>query len=326
MVCPACGWEASAVYRCPRCSVVYKRSPEKVRRPAAPSSSRPPVPAPRTSALRTVLYIVAGVAVVTGCLVLAVMGFIRQSEPYRMVATLIRGSEAIRTVVGSEPRLGYWVSGSVETTSTGGGTARLVIPVHGPAGSTKVQAALRRRAQRWTIVNAVYLERDGSVKRLTAATDAASGQEPSPGTPLEKADALYRQGDFPAALAVYDQILAQDHSRSEAHYGHGATAWKLGQEERALADLKECIRLDPSRAEAYRLFDQILSRRQAWDEIIDAWSLLIRVEPGNAQAYVERGGAYYHKRDLAAARADAEKACALGSGQGCDIVARLTGR
>jgi cytochrome oxidase complex assembly protein 1/tetratricopeptide repeat protein len=338
MACPKCGWDQGTADQCPSCGVVFKRLGATRARPAP----RPPVVAPDRDTKKTIAIVIGIAAAVALCgaiFVVLLLNVVRRSEPYQMVAALIRSDEGIGAVVGPDPKLGFWFTGSVETTSGGGGTARFAIPVHGSAGSTRVQAVLRRKANQWTVLRAVYPDMSGATRSLngitppTDDTDTADAADTADSADtqgsadadahFDKAQALYAKRDFAAAWAEYDHALTFDPSAAHARHGRGLSAMQMGDDDRALADFRELIRLEPAKIEWYHLLDQVLSRRQAWDEIIDAWTSFIALQPDSARAYLERGGAYSRKKEMANARADAEKACALGNQQGCDIGRRF---
>ena len=109
-------------------------------------------------------------------------------------------------------------------------------------------------------------------------------------------------------------------------YWRGVAHWKVGHDDLALEDFRRTIALQPANLDAHRNADRIMSRQQRWDEVIAMWNGYIRAQPGDAEGYFERGGAYFHKRDLEAARADAVKSCGLGKAEMCAWVERLKNR
>ena len=93
--------------------------------------------------------------------------------------------------------------------------------------------------------------------------------------------------------------------------------------ESELAYLRGAIERDPTNFDAHVQVDRFLSVRGRLDEVIAMWTTFLERTPGHAIAYFERGGAYYHKRDLVAAKADAQRACDLGHAPACTQAARL---
>jgi tetratricopeptide (TPR) repeat protein len=138
-------------------------------------------------------------------------------------------------------------------------------------------------AQGWDFTRTQNL--DAAIERYTWATDLAGGD----------ADALYWRG------RVYLQ-------RNDAT--------------RALHDFEEAIRVNPRHIDSYRNVDWILAQRRDWDAIVQLWSRYIDLEPSSGDGYLERGGAYHHKGDQAAALADARQACQLGNPKACEVIGR----
>jgi tetratricopeptide (TPR) repeat protein len=134
---------------------------------------------------------------------------------------------------------------------------------------------------------------------------------------------LYREQKWPEAIAAFDALLQESDRDAERRFWRGMAHWKLGHTEQALQDFRRAIELEPTNFDAHRGADRILSRQQRWDEILEMWDRYIFRVPTNAEAYFERGGTYFHKKDLAAAQADAARACELGKAEACAMAERL---
>ncbi len=57
---------------------------------------------------------------------------------------------------------------------------------------------------------------------------------------------------------------------------------------------EQAIAVDPHYVDAYAVIDDVRSARGEWDTIAKSWSRLIALEPDNARALCERGGALSH--------------------------------
>ncbi len=83
----------------------------------------------------------------------------------------------------------------------------------------------------------------------------------------------------------------------------------------------ESLRADalarPDDFEAQRRLDYALAREGRFQEIIPIWDTYLLRHPGDGRAWLERGGTWYHLKDLVKAREDAEQACELGVPEGC---------
>jgi tetratricopeptide (TPR) repeat protein len=63
--------------------------------------------------------------------------------------------------------------------------------------------------------------------------------------------------------------------------------------------------------------DYALARQGRFDQVVQLWTRYLAKHPEHGQALLERGGAYFHLRQLDKALADATKACKLGVARGC---------
>lgn len=94
----------------------------------------------------------------------------------------------------------------------------------------------------------------------------------------------------------------------------------------AFNDLKKAIELDPNEFDFYLLMDWLLAQKSDWDGITNFWGKYIALNPNNDRAYLERGGAFFHKGDLASAVADAKRAADLGNAEGQKMYDRYKGQ
>ena len=142
----------------------------------------------------------------------------------------------------------------------------------------------------------------------------------------EEAFRLHREERWEEAVARYDQLLREWEPDAELHYYRGVVHWKLDHADQALEDFRRAIELAPTNFQAHQGADRLLSQRQRWDEVLVMWNAYLARMPADAEAYFERGGANFHRGDLAAAQADAAHACRLGKAEGCVWEARLKSR
>lgn len=106
----------------------------------------------------------------------------------------------------------------------------------------------------------------------------------------------------------------------------GVAHWRLGRNDLALADFQRVVALDDTNFTANQYADRIMSSQARWNEVIAMWTAFIQKNPASARAYFERGGTHFHYGDMAAALADATKACELQLAEACAQAARLRGR
>lgn len=165
--------------------------------------------------------------------------------------------------------------------------------------------------------------------RADAAADRAAVAATSvvpEGDRLDRAYDFHRALKWPEAIAAYDALLRERGDDAEILYWRGMAHWKSAHFDEAYRDFRRVIDLDPANLDAHRNADRLLSRQKKWGEILTMWNWYISRQPPNAEAYFERGGTFFHKGDMASARADAAKACELGKVQGCRMVERLKGQ
>jgi tetratricopeptide (TPR) repeat protein len=152
---------------------------------------------------------------------------------------------------------------------------------------------------------------------LTDHRTASESREPAPSTPrqawpyVDRAAEYSSKGDYDRAIAELTEAIRLDPSYVRAYVSRGAALLKKGETDRAIADFGEGIRLDPKHAEAYR------SRGVAWrqkpdlDRAILDFNEAIRLNPSYARAYVSRGIAWQARADHDRAIADYNEAIRL---------------
>jgi tetratricopeptide (TPR) repeat protein len=98
------------------------------------------------------------------------------------------------------------------------------------------------------------------------------------------------------AVAYFTQRLRANGEDAFA-LGHRGSAWReQGESEKALADLNEAIRLDPSTAAWYSNRGMVYEELQEYDDAIADYSEAIRLDPNDARSYLNRGIAHKAKR------------------------------
>lgn len=136
----------------------------------------------------------------------------------------------------------------------------------------------------------------------------------------EACEALARAG-LESALERCDEVLAVDHSDSEARYWRGRALTKLERAEEAIESFEAVLALDPRSRRAIENLDWLLARRAEWPRIVALWTAYLELEPGDAKARLERAGARRHAGDLPGACEDLQRACELGNTTACDLAA-----
>jgi tetratricopeptide (TPR) repeat protein len=157
-------------------------------------------------------------------------------------------------------------------------------------------------------------EADPNFRERQAAIAVRDGYDLAKAGRLDEAIRRYTWADWFAS------------GKSDALYWRGRAEIERNDRDAAFADFEEMIRRNPRHFDSYANLRWLLSEKGDWDAIIQRWDAFLALEPLNGDAYLERGGAYHRKGDEEAALADARKACDLGNGKGCEIVACRTGK
>jgi tetratricopeptide (TPR) repeat protein len=128
----------------------------------------------------------------------------------------------------------------------------------------------------------------------------------------------HQAGRREQAIQVYD-LAAELAPRNHEVQGrrHSIIAGAGGNSPEELARLEEQVQRSPDDLRALQQLDYALARRGEFQRIVDLYTAYLARHPQDGQAYLERGGAYFHLRRLPEARADARRACELGVSEGC---------
>jgi len=128
----------------------------------------------------------------------------------------------------------------------------------------------------------------------------------------------HQAGRREEALQVYD-LAAELAPRNQEVQGRRraiiAGASESSPDE--VARLEEQVQRSPDDFRALQQLGYALARRGEFQRIVDLYTAYLARHPQDGQAYLERGGAYFHLRRLPEARADARRACELGVSEGC---------
>jgi tetratricopeptide (TPR) repeat protein len=161
---------------------------------------------------------------------------------------------------------------------------------------------------------------------VEGVAEGAPAAASSPEDRRQAAYDLHRELKWREAIVAYDMLIREEGEDAEILFWRGMAWWKSAHFDAALRDFQRVIELEPAHLDAHRNADLLLARQQRWDDIIAMWDRYLTHQPRDAEAYFERGGTHFHKGDMAAARADATRACELGKAQACKMVERLKNR
>ncbi len=143
-------------------------------------------------------------------------------------------------------------------------------------------------------------------------------------------ESLFMQGwrafekeNYVKAVKLYSEHLDSNPADAQAYFYRGLAYGKQLEYEKALRNYQSSVKLDPDFFDAYLHIDYLLAREKRFPEIVDYWTSYIEKGGKDPRAYLERGGAYLHGGDQAAALADARYACDQGVKKACDVLQRF---
>jgi tetratricopeptide (TPR) repeat protein/predicted Ser/Thr protein kinase len=123
-----------------------------------------------------------------------------------------------------------------------------------------------------------------------------------------------RKGNRAQALAACEEALAcaaNDKERAEVLNDRGIVHAANGDNDAAMADHDESIRLDPNPSWAYANRAELHIRRRQWDKALADCDEAIRRCPKDGAAYNQRGRVHFSKKEDDAALADYDEAIRL---------------
>ena len=128
-----------------------------------------------------------------------------------------------------------------------------------------------------------------------------------------RAVAYLRKNDNDRALADYSQAVRIDPTYPRAYNGRGVARYRKNDLDGAFSDYNEAIRFEQNFGRAYDNRGLIFRQRKDYDRAIADFSEAIRIEPNRAAAYSHRGWTWYLKKDFDRAIADYDVAIRLDS-------------
>ncbi len=128
-----------------------------------------------------------------------------------------------------------------------------------------------------------------------------------------RARALADDGQPGLALAAYDALLARSPGNVDVLLGRGIVYARLGRWQEAGRDLRAAATAAPTYADVWSALGNVYAWSDQPAQAVDAYTRLIALQP-DAAAYVARGRALRALGRNTEARADLDKAQALGAG------------
>ena len=105
-------------------------------------------------------------------------------------------------------------------------------------------------------------------------------------------------------IAGSESSAERSPTRSTAHIRKALTHFEVGEDGLAIEELDTLIRIEPGNADAYLLRGIVRGYSGLYDNVIADMSEVLRIDPGNATAYHYRGMAYGERDEFDEAIAD----------------------
>jgi len=125
-----------------------------------------------------------------------------------------------------------------------------------------------------------------------------------------RALALLQEGKQEQAIGLFDEIIAEQPRRAEAHYKRANALNQLQRWEDALAGYDRAVQIDPNFAYAYCNRGTVLERLRRWDEALYSYERAVALNPGDALTLFNRGSVLRELKRFDAALASYEQAIA----------------
>ena len=116
------------------------------------------------------------------------------------------------------------------------------------------------------------------------------------------------KGDNDKAIAEYTEAIRLDPKRAKAYNDRGVAYRNAGEYDKAISDCNEAARLDPQLADAFLIRGDAYRGKREYDKAIADYVVAIRLNPKSAVTYYSRGDAYAGKGECDKAIADYSEA------------------
>ena len=123
----------------------------------------------------------------------------------------------------------------------------------------------------------------------------------------------WRSGDDEKAIKNYTEAIRLGPNFADAYYNRGNAYRRRGENDKAISDYTEAIRLDPNFANAYYNRGSAYRKKDDSRNAIIDYTEAIRLDPNYAKAFFNRGNIYLENRDYAKAITDYTEAIHLDS-------------
>jgi Flp pilus assembly protein TadD len=128
--------------------------------------------------------------------------------------------------------------------------------------------------------------------------------------------ACCKKGQYDQAIPDFTKALEINPRDAEAYYNRGITFCQKGQHDQAISDFKKAFEINPNNP---RYLEAYVNQEIAYyedkgqyDQAISDYTNALEINPNDAEAYYNRGIAYYYKKEYDKSWEDVNKAQTLG--------------
>jgi len=122
------------------------------------------------------------------------------------------------------------------------------------------------------------------------------------------------------AIELFNISLKYNSANYDSYYFRGVAYSHQKEDELALTDFKQALKINPNHFYSYESICDILAKVGKWKEILGYWNTFILLEPENDHAYFERSKVYSQLNDMVKAADDMKRACDLGNAKACQQI------
>lgn len=188
-----------------------------------------------------------------------------------------------------------------------------ILPQYGAAQFALATAYRRQGKQAEAAALLVNYERDKTVGPAAEdpALEGVLARSVSSTGLLRKAQAMERAGNWPAALAMHEEIVKTNPKLDQAWVNMISLYARTGQPARAEEAYRQAIALAPNRADTFYNFGVFCVQQQRWADAGQAFTKSLALDNQNAEAHHNLGAVVERTGDLTKAAALFRKAIEL---------------
>jgi tetratricopeptide (TPR) repeat protein len=161
-----------------------------------------------------------------------------------------------------------------------------------------------KQAKEWCSNEGLRVPPDQIIAGCSAIISASKDGTLRAGAYGNRGNVYLAQGNQDRALADYNDAIRIDPRLPHPHIGRGVVYLNMGNHAGALADLTEAIRREPRATSAYHHRGRTYRRMGDHARAIADFSETIRLDPANAAAYISRAYSHLGNGDADRALAD----------------------